>query len=608
MGLNLSFLLVSILAPGLVIALQGPAGLALARSRNRWVVDASLISVALIAFHHLWLSQHPDHSMAPSFILAALPLWALAVMVLEDVRTFVNAVRILGLGFALFAAVDFTLTGTRAVFPLADPNNFVTLLTLLWVPWAVERLAHPHDERRALWLTGVVTIVVCLAFFATTSRFGLVVIAGVVVLGGFVRMLGKVPTRGILVTAGGVAVAYLLNIALAETSAAEHVIHEISKDRTPVRTLLNQSTLEAITQQGGWLGVGLGGFALLYPQFRNINEQVTAGFFAHNDYLQVMFEGGVVLLVPLLLVMGYVAWQILRRIILQPSFHPCVGWFVALAIALVHAGINFVIVVLPLAALIGACLGVAARCDVVGTPPAETSGTLFKAGWFAGGLFALSCWLLLALDVTSAGVFRGQPMLGVDGIRQSQARMLNFAQQAEMLNARRAMPLLAQARLIEGGIDRADDARIATVDELYKQAIVADPHSSQAFLGYHLFLSRFGDNLPGHVPHATLLDHAVGLQPIDMNVTAVALEHYVATRDVAGVERTAATTLAWCELINRYRAEGLDRFTQMLDRLAGQFESQPLTEALAQCRQNRLKSNARPREIPWLIRKLGNQG
>ena len=230
-------------------------------------------------------------------------------MVLEDVRTFVNAVRILGLGFALFAAVDFTLTGTRAVFPLADPNNFVTLLTLLWVPWAVERLAHPHDERRALWLTGVVTIVVCLAFFATTSRFGLVVIAGVVVLGGFVRMLGKVPTRGILVTAGGVAVAYLLNIALAETSAAEHVIHEISKDRTPVRTLLNQSTLEAITQQGGWLGVGLGGFALLYPQFRDINEQVTAGFFAHNDYLQVMFEGGVVLLVPLLLVMGYVAWQ-----------------------------------------------------------------------------------------------------------------------------------------------------------------------------------------------------------------------------------------------------------------------------------------------------------
>ena len=50
-----------------------------------------------------------------------------------------------------------------------------------------------------------------------------------------------------------------------------------------------QSTLELI-KASPWWGQGFGSFSVLYPAVRT--EFMSAGYVAHNDYLQIWLEGG----------------------------------------------------------------------------------------------------------------------------------------------------------------------------------------------------------------------------------------------------------------------------------------------------------------------------
>ena len=61
-------------------------------------------------------------------------------------------------------------------------------------------------------------------------------------------------------------------------------------------------------------GIGVFCFPLLYPSFRSLLEQDTAGLFVHNDYVQFLVEGGV----PLLLFCSllFVALVVRRAIML----------------------------------------------------------------------------------------------------------------------------------------------------------------------------------------------------------------------------------------------------------------------------------------------------
>ena len=61
-----------------------------------------------------------------------------------------------------------------------------------------------------------------------------------------------------------------------------------------------QSSWYMFLEQPIW-GSGLGTFALRYPEFRVFSETSSAGFFAHNDYLQLLVELGLV---------GLVSWFI----------------------------------------------------------------------------------------------------------------------------------------------------------------------------------------------------------------------------------------------------------------------------------------------------------
>ncbi|MHB1951338.1 MAG: O-antigen ligase family protein, partial [Acidiferrobacteraceae bacterium] len=70
------------------------------------------------------------------------------------------------------------------------------------------------------------------------------------------------------------------------------------------RTVIWRGAL-ALLAHAPWHGIGLGLFSLAYPPYRHYTD-TSAGFFAHDDYLQIAIEAGIVGLALFLAVMGAV--------------------------------------------------------------------------------------------------------------------------------------------------------------------------------------------------------------------------------------------------------------------------------------------------------------
>jgi len=68
-------------------------------------------------------------------------------------------------------------------------------------------------------------------------------------------------------------------------------------------------------------GSGLGTFKMLYPQYRTLGDSRTAGNYVHNDYIQLLAEGGPVLLLFVVALGVFLFWQLSRSVwrLLGPS-------------------------------------------------------------------------------------------------------------------------------------------------------------------------------------------------------------------------------------------------------------------------------------------------
>ncbi len=156
-------------------------------------------------------------------------------------------------------------------------------------------------------------------------------------------------------------------------------------------------------------GSGLGTYKTLYPAVRSTQERSTTGDLAHNDYIQFLAEGGPLLLACLLGLLGITLWRLAQLI-----FKPAVwgqdesarlqtgGYAVALMCLFMHAVMNFIFYVLPLAMVAGAYL---ARIESVQPLRVSTLATRLMGSrlpqLFASGLLAIT---LLVLGLQSAFV------------------------------------------------------------------------------------------------------------------------------------------------------------------------------------------------------------
>ena len=128
------------------------------------------------------------------------------------------------------------------------------------------------------------------------------------------------------------------------------------------------SAWQMFVQEPIW-GTGLGSFALRYPALRPGSETTTLGYFAHNDYLQLLLELGVVgfvvwLALPIMF-LGFIFLGYLKLGKPESSYRLSAFLISVSALVAVHSAVNFVLYHPLINIYLGAIFGVALRESAV---------------------------------------------------------------------------------------------------------------------------------------------------------------------------------------------------------------------------------------------------
>lgn len=248
-------------------------------------------------------SSVPTTSMMTLSILACLPVMYL---VATNTPNFAETWKILRIALFILAAglatwaiwqVYFNVGyHGQAVGPLVDRNAFAALMNLFWFPAAYLFLHNiSTSNHRGSVLLGIGLFIISTALFATSSRGG---IATWLLLLPFLlwaaykytqskKIVAIIPLISLLVF---VSSAVFLNNNIAERS------FELNQDSsTSARLLMWESTIK-IALDHPVVGTGWGSFVNYYPAYRFQTENTTWGLYAHNDYLQLAAEGGILAL------------------------------------------------------------------------------------------------------------------------------------------------------------------------------------------------------------------------------------------------------------------------------------------------------------------------
>lgn len=615
-GFNLIFALCALLGPlGVLVSLRVER-VALTISAQPGFVLACLGALLLIMAHHLFGSISPDTSFAPAIILGALPLWALTVWLLPERGLLYRAIFLLVFVFAAISAVDYLFAGTRAHAPLWDPNNYVTLLYLVWIPWALLSVRDYEGAGTGLRILAG-TALFCIALLATHSRFAMLVIAGMGVLGVLASWRFRLPWQGAAWLLAGIAVAVLTYAAGAasEAPAGGSLQIAVESSAESERWQMLQAAFDGIQRVGGLSGSGLYTFTLLYPMLRSLGEQGTTGEFVHNDYVQLMLEGGIWLTLPMLLLCAVLALTFLRRVAAGQELDVRLAFVVAMGCAAVHALVNFVFYVLPLTILFGVLLGGAfAPHHQVASEPAGSAGrTHLGDGWVRLGKWLAIALLLvnsalLALDALTYGVFAGQLHVpGASALRANPERMQRFAGFAQSINGRRGVPVLAQAQLHEARLaSGSTPLALAQARLTYQRAIEVDPWNPMAFTRFARFLERYPAAAEG-VDRGDLLYQALALNPARVETNAMLLTYHRKLAEGQAVLGVASNIIAWCETMRRTDMQAADHLLETVLEIGVMADDSQMTQQVESCRLLDVSADSAGRTPTWMMRWLRSQ-
>jgi hypothetical protein len=191
---------------------------------------------------------------------------------------------------------------------------------------------------------GVGLFIISTALFSTVSRGGIViwlVLLPILLWAGYThtrskRLVTIIPLIAIL--------AYVCSVLLFHSNVADRTFQLTQDGSTGARLLLWQSTIKMALAHPV-IGTGWGTFTNYYPAYRDTAETGTAGFFAHNDYLQLAAEGGIFALLLQLGVLFGLLFQLkqsLKRAAEVTGLESIALLLGVLAIY-IHAGVNFIL-------------------------------------------------------------------------------------------------------------------------------------------------------------------------------------------------------------------------------------------------------------------------
>ena len=264
----------------------------------------------------LW-SPVPFVSTTMFWWLSALPLAFWLYLLLPRERHWPRyAIPILlsGLGLAFTGAYQLLIAGKTPDSLFLDVNTHAALLNLIALPacgYLLVLLSGSRAGNRSAMLMGLSFFILTYGILLTRSRGG--TLSFLVCTGILLAMaLRHVPRRIVVIPAGLIALAYLLADlswagGLTERAGTLSDIREAGAGRF---VIWSQSWL-MLFEHSPFRGIGLGIYSILWPPYR-VPQDDSAGFFVHNDYLQIWIEAGLPGLLLFLALLGGALWTTVR--------------------------------------------------------------------------------------------------------------------------------------------------------------------------------------------------------------------------------------------------------------------------------------------------------
>ena len=295
----------------------------------------------------------------------------------------------------------FSLGMPRPIGLMKNWNTHAALLGMILLPWLIRYALKPIVSVWQLVLVSFLCGFFAFAMGLTLSRGALLVL--VVSLGGWClfAVRQRLFFKHSLIFIAALIVGYFLNNFFIE----DNIVHRLS-----AVTDVNSSSLEALGSgrhllwQPAWQmfldkhfsGWGLGTFHLLYSQYKP-PLSAESGYFAHNDFLQILLELGSV---GLLIFVGFVSFLGYRLclVIIKPAsrlMNYKIESFIFLTVSLsllVHSFFTFHLYQLAMQLIFGYYLGRSARYyqlgqGVVSQESVEYNSFVFN--WLYRGLLTM---------------------------------------------------------------------------------------------------------------------------------------------------------------------------------------------------------------------------
>ena len=437
-GVNMPLLVYVMLALIGAVLVALPATL---RSGHVWrehpLLFGALALYLLLCSVNVFVSQAAEISFLHWWMRASLPFAALVAMHLVvsqrsgygSLLWLVTGVCVIGAGWGI---VEFLGAPQRINGPFVDPNNLAMLSAfgfLLLLPRALAPAA-PWGRREALLRVAVWVALAMLVFtiFATFSRAVILLWGATLVPIAAVRWWRRESIgEALAALALGVA-SYVITISLAPVASGRYTRGGDLTLGWDVRLAMWRSTMR-MWWEHPWLGSGIGTFRVFYPGYREVLDQFTGGNTPHNDFVNLLFEGGPLMLAFLLLAVGavlVVGGGLLRAALRRA---PDLDWqrvciALALGAVLAHASINFVSILELWQILLGCGLALLfGRYTVRPAAPLLDGPRAPRLVTALCGVALLLPFRALVVDAVSYGVILSQPGVPFAGVIRNDGEM-----------------------------------------------------------------------------------------------------------------------------------------------------------------------------------------
>lgn len=252
-------------------------------------------------------------------LMATLPQLRAIFIVVAALAALQTVIALLQVAGGQDSALLMGAAAGRPVGTFANPNHFANyvamgLVAYLWLAWLrtasrVDDLRDPHAarRRRMLWAGG--TIFLLVGMVMSLSRGALLAALATaftgLLLAGALRGHASRWRRWAAVSAGVAAGALML----VGTDAVLERFDRMSTD-APARTIQAETTMTGVREF--WpFGAGWGSYGAVYPRFQPSTLVGTADY-THQDYAQMLFEGGIFALLLMAVAGGLLAQRAVR--------------------------------------------------------------------------------------------------------------------------------------------------------------------------------------------------------------------------------------------------------------------------------------------------------